>query len=47
MEKGYGTMFVRKTGKVLWFCSNKCEKNTFKLKRNPAKLKWSSKPKKA
>ena len=46
LEKGCGKMYVRKTGKVFWFCSNKCEKNLLKLKRNPAKLKWSSKIKK-
>jgi large subunit ribosomal protein L24e len=38
---GTGKMFVKKDGKILWFCSNKCEKNTFKLKRKPIKAKWS------
>lgn len=36
-----GKMYVRKDGKVLYFCSNKCEKNTFKLKRKPAEQKWT------
>ena len=43
IEAGTGKMLVRNNGKVLWFCSRKCEKNMLKLKRNPAKLKWASK----
>lgn len=38
---GTGTMLVRKTGKVLYFCGTKCEKNMLKLKRNPAKTRWT------
>ena len=34
-----GLMFVKNDGKVRWFCSSKCEKNT-KLGRNPRKVKW-------
>jgi large subunit ribosomal protein L24e len=45
IEAGTGKMLVKNNGKVLWFCSRKCEKNMLKLKRNPAKLKWASKPK--
>lgn len=41
IPKGRGTMFVKDTGKIIWFCSSKCEKNMFKLKRDPKKLKWS------
>ncbi len=41
IEKGTGKMFVKKDGKVLYFCSSKCEKNTLKLKRKPIKTKWS------
>ena len=36
-----GTMFVKKDGKILYFCSMKCEKNLLKLKRNPRSTKWS------
>ena len=38
---GHGVKFVRKDGKVLDFCSMKCEKNMLKLKRKPAKFKWT------
>ena len=41
IEKGTGKIFVRKTGKVLYFCSNKCEKNMIKLGRKPRKIKWT------
>ena len=46
IETGTGKMFVMKDGKVLNFCSNKCEKNMFKLRRNPSNLKWITKKKK-
>ncbi len=38
---GTGKMFVKKDGKVFWFCSNKCEKNMLVLKRVPRKVKWT------
>ncbi len=38
---GTGKIFVEKSGKTKNFCSTKCEKNMFKLKRNPAHIKWS------
>jgi len=38
---GTGKMFVFKSGKFNWFCSNKCEKNAIKLKRKPRKIKWT------
>jgi len=41
IEKGTGKMFVFKTGKTNHFCSMKCEKNTFKLKRKARKFKWT------
>lgn len=34
-------MFIRKDGKVMFFCSMKCQKNTFKLNRNPRNFKWT------
>ena len=41
VEKGTGKVFVFNTGKILNFCSNKCEKNMLKLKRTASKLKWT------
>ncbi len=41
IEVGTGKMYVRKDGRVLYFCSRKCEKNMLELKRNPRKLKWT------
>ena len=41
IKPGTGKVFVRKTGKLLNFCSNKCEKNLLKLKRKPATVKWT------
>lgn len=40
IEQGTGKMFVTKEGKIMHFCSMKCEKNMLKLKRNPRFLKW-------
>jgi len=41
IEPGTGKIVVKKDGKILYFCSGKCEKNMLKLKRNPRKLKWT------
>ena len=41
IERGTGKMFVKTDGKIFYFCSNKCEKNIFKLKRKPLETKWS------
>ncbi len=43
IEVGTGKMYVRRDGRVFYFCSGKCEKNMLKLKRNPRKLKWTRK----
>ncbi len=40
-EKGTGKMYVLISGKVIDFCSNKCEKNYLKLKRKPLTTKWT------
>ncbi len=45
IEPGTGKIYVLKTGKILNFCSNKCEKNMLKLKRNPIKFKWTKEEK--
>jgi len=41
LKPGTGKIFVKKDGKLLYFDSMKCEKNLFKLKRNPIHVKWS------
>ena len=47
IEKGTGKIFVEKSGKTLFFCSMKCEKNLIKLKRKPRKAKWTNEFQKA
>ncbi len=42
LKEGTGKMYVQKDAKVLYFCSNKCEKNLFKLKRKPITTKWTN-----
>ena len=41
IEKGTGKMFVYVSGKIDYFCSNKCEKNALKLKRDPLRVRWT------
>ena len=41
IEKGTGKIYVEKSGKILYFCSMKCEKNLLKLKRKSLKTKWT------
>ncbi|RLF90485.1 50S ribosomal protein L24e [Thermococci archaeon] len=43
LKPGTGSMFVRRDGTILYFCSSKCEKNMLKLGRNPRKVKWTIK----
>ena len=43
---GTGKIFVQKSGKQTFLCSNKCDKNMFKLKRKAHKLKWTENYKK-
>ena len=45
IEKGVGKIVVKKDGSIVPLCSSKCEKNMFKLKRNPRKQKWITKRK--
>jgi large subunit ribosomal protein L24e len=40
-ERGTGKMFVQNTGKVLWFCSGKCEAYMLELGRSNVRLKWT------
>ena len=41
IEKGTGKMFVKNDGKIFYFCSNKCEKNIFKLNRTARTTRWT------
>lgn len=41
IPRGTGKMYIKKTGMILWFCKNKCEKNMIKLKRLPRETKWT------
>ena len=41
IEKGTGKIYVFKTGKIVNFCTLKCEKYMLKLKRKPHKIKWT------
>ncbi|HLC98147.1 MAG TPA: 50S ribosomal protein L24e [Candidatus Nanoarchaeia archaeon] len=41
LRPGTGTMFIYATGKVSYFCSSKCRKNTLKLKRKPLRTRWT------
>ena len=46
IEKGKGKMFVKNDGKILYFCSSKCEKNMLKLRRKPRDQRWTEAHKK-
>ncbi len=37
---GKGVMLVKKDGKILYFCTMKCEKNMLKLGRKAQDQKW-------
>ena len=39
---GTGKILAKKTGEVYYLCSNKCEKNMFKLHRNPRNVHWTT-----
>ena len=41
IRKGTGKIYVKRDGKILYFCSNKCEKNLLKLKRKSITTKWT------
>lgn len=38
---GTGKMYVKKDGKIFYFCSMKCQKNMIKLKRKARVIKWT------
>jgi len=39
---GRGKLFIKNTGKRLFFCSSKCEKNMVELGRKPRDVEWAS-----
>ena len=39
---GTGKMYVKKDGKIFYFCSNKCEKNMIKLGRKARTTGWTN-----
>jgi len=41
VAKGTGTIYVQKSGKILYFDRSKCEKNMLKLNRKSRNLKWT------
>lgn len=43
IERGTGKKYVYKDGKVVDFCSNKCEKNLIQLKRTSRTTRWTTK----
>jgi large subunit ribosomal protein L24e len=44
---GTGKIYVKKSGKLFYFCSSKCEKNLLKLDRKPRDQKWTREGRKA
>ena len=42
LKRGTGTMYVKTDGKILYFCSSKCEKNLIKLRRKPRVTPWTA-----
>lgn len=41
IDRGTGFVYVKKDGKALQFCSQKCKKNLIVLKRKNKKTKWT------
>jgi large subunit ribosomal protein L24e len=41
IEKGTGKTYARNSGKLVYLCSSKCEKNMFKLGRKPRNISWT------
>ncbi|HDN18361.1 50S ribosomal protein L24e [Candidatus Bathyarchaeota archaeon ex4484_205] len=42
-DQGFGVLYVKNDGSLLWFCSSKCRKNMLKLGRDRRKYKWAVK----
>lgn len=43
IPRGTGKMTIKNDGKLIYFCSRKCEKNMMNLKREPVNIKWTKK----
>lgn len=41
IEPGTGSMYVKKDGTVMLFCTNKCSKNMIDMGRVPRKITWT------
>ena len=41
MDKGTGKLLIKNDGKLVYFCSTKCEKNMLQLKRKPREHQWT------
>lgn len=41
LKRGSGTLYAKKDGTILYFCSSKCIKNSLKLKREGRRTKWT------
>lgn len=41
LEKGTGKLLIKNDGKLVYFCSTKCEKNLLQLKRKPREHQWT------
>jgi large subunit ribosomal protein L24e len=42
IAQGTGKLFIRKDAKMIWLCSNKCEKNMNKLGRKARETTWTA-----
>lgn len=40
IRPGFGIIYVKADGTVLYFCSSKCKKSMLVYKRKPHKVKW-------
>lgn len=47
LEKGTGKKLIQNDGKLVYFCSSKCDRNMIKLGRKARNTKWVSKALKA
>lgn len=41
ITSGTGKLLIQNDGKLMYFCSNKCQKNLLKLSRKPRDTKWT------
>ena len=39
--QGTGKMYVKTDGKILYFCTMRCEKSMIKLDRKPRETRWT------